>query len=34
VIGLGKKVPKARYPKLLRAVGKAPPQYPPEDDEA
>jgi Plasmid pRiA4b ORF-3-like protein len=33
VIGLGEKVPKARYPKLLKAAGKAPPQYPPEDDD-
>jgi Plasmid pRiA4b ORF-3-like protein len=32
VIGLGEKVPKARYPKVLKAVGKAPPQYPPEDE--
>ena len=34
VIGLGQRVPKARYPKLLKAVGKAPPQYPTEEDEA
>jgi Plasmid pRiA4b ORF-3-like protein len=33
VIGLGEKVPKARYPKLLKAAGKAPPQYPPEDND-
>lgn len=33
VIGLGEKVPKARYPKLLKAAGKAPPQYPTEDDD-
>ncbi len=33
VIGLGEKTPKARYPKLLKAVGKAPPQYPPEDED-
>ena len=32
VIGQGEKVPRARYPKVLKAVGKAPPQYPPEDD--
>jgi hypothetical protein len=32
VIGLGEKTPKARYPKLLKIVGKAPPQYPPEDE--
>ena len=34
VIGLGEKIPKARYPKLLKAAGKAPPQYPTEEDEA
>jgi len=33
VIGLGEKVPKARYPTVLKAVGKAPPQYPTEDEE-
>ena len=33
VIGLGEKAPKTRYPKLLKAAGKAPPQYPPEDEE-
>ena len=33
VIGLGEKVLKTRYPKLLKAVGKAPPQYPPEDED-
>jgi len=34
-IGAGRKVPKARYPKLLASVGEAPPQYPdPEEDEA
>jgi len=33
VIGLGEKTPKARYPKLLKAVGKAPPQYPPKDED-
>ncbi len=32
VIGQGEKVSRARYPKVLKAVGKAPPQYPPEDD--
>jgi hypothetical protein len=31
VVGLGEKVPRARYPKVLKAVGKAPPQHPPED---
>jgi len=33
VIGLGEKAPKTRYPKLLKVVGKAPPQYPPEDED-
>ena len=33
VIGLGEKVPKTRYPKVLAVVGKAPPQYPDVDDE-
>jgi hypothetical protein len=33
VIGLGEKAPKTRYPKLLKAAGKAPPQYPPEDED-
>ena len=28
LVGLGKKIPKARYPKVLATVGKAPPQYP------
>jgi hypothetical protein len=32
VIGFGEKVPKARYPKILKMVGKAPPQYPTEDE--
>jgi hypothetical protein len=32
VIGLREKVPKARYPKTLTTVGKAPPQYPTEDE--
>ena len=32
VIGLGEKVPKARYPKILKTVGKAPPQYPDPDE--
>jgi hypothetical protein len=31
VIGLGEKVPKARYPKILKTVGQAPPQYPDPD---
>jgi hypothetical protein len=33
VIGLGEKAPQTRYPRLLRAAGKAPPQYPPEDED-
>ena len=33
VIGLGEKVPKARYPKVVKSVGTAPPQYPDPDDE-
>ena len=33
VIGLGEKVPKARYPKVLATVGKAPPQYPDLEEE-
>ena len=33
VIGFGEKVPKARYPKILKAVGKAPPQYPTADED-
>ena len=33
VIGLGEKVPKARYPKVIKSVGTAPPQYPDPDEE-
>ena len=33
VMGLGEKVPKARYPKVLATVGKAPPQYPDLEEE-
>jgi hypothetical protein len=33
VIGFGEKVPKARYPKILKTVGKAPPQYPTADED-
>ncbi len=33
LVGLGEKTPKTRYPKLLSSVGKAPPQYPDDDDE-
>jgi hypothetical protein len=32
VIGLGEKAPKTRYPKILKAVGQAPPQYPDPDE--
>lgn len=32
-IGMGEKVPKARYPKVLVSIGKAPPQYPDMDEE-
>lgn len=31
VIGLGEKIPRARYPKVLAVVGNAPLQYPPDD---
>ncbi len=37
VIGMGQKAPKARYPKVLKKVGRAPEQYggwEDEDDEA
>ena len=34
VIGIGEPEPKARYPKVIKTVGDAPPQYgEPEDDE-
>jgi len=33
LVGLGEKTPKTRYPKLISTVGKAPPQYPDDDDE-
>jgi hypothetical protein len=33
VIGFGEKVPKAQYPKILKTVGKAPPQYQTEVDD-
>ena len=33
VIGLGEKVPKARYPKVIKSVGTAPPQYPDPEEE-
>jgi pRiA4b ORF-3-like protein len=32
VIGMGEKVPRVRYPKVLKTVGEAPPQYPSEDE--
>src|SRR5215212_590316 len=32
LIGHGEKAPRTRYPKMLKAVGEAPPQYPPEDE--
>jgi len=32
-IGLGNKVPKARYPKVIKSIGTAPPQYPDPDEE-
>jgi len=32
VIGLGEKVPRARYPRVLATVGQAPPQYPDVDE--
>ncbi len=34
VIGLGQKVAKTRYPKVLKRVGQAPEQYGPWDDDA
>jgi Plasmid pRiA4b ORF-3-like protein len=33
VIGLGKKVARSRYPKILASVGASPQQYPDMDDE-
>ena len=33
VVGFGRKIAKARYPKILKEVGAAPEQYPAEDDE-
>jgi hypothetical protein len=34
LVGMGQKVPRARYPKILASVGQAPEQYPDmEDDE-
>ena len=32
VIGMGEKVPRARYPKVLNTAGEAPPQYTSEDE--
>ena len=33
LIASGAKVPKARYPVIVKSVGTAPPQYPDEEDE-
>jgi len=33
LIRLGEKTPKTRYPRLLSTMGKAPSQYPDDDDE-
>jgi len=33
MVGMGVKVPKARYPKVIKSVGTAPPQYPDLDGE-
>lgn len=33
VIGVGEKVPRGRYPKVIAAVGDAPIQYPPYDED-
>ena len=33
VVGFGRKIAKARYPKILKTVGTAPEQYPQLDDE-
>ena len=34
LIGLGRREPKAAYPRVVKRVGEAPPQYPdPEEDE-
>ena len=33
VIGIGKPVAKARYPKVIKTVGDAPPQYPVADND-
>jgi hypothetical protein len=33
VIGLGEKVPKARYSKVIKSMGTAPPQYPDPEEE-
>ena len=33
VIGRGEKVPKARYPRVIKSMGTAPPQYPDPDEE-
>ena len=33
MVGMGEKVPKARYPKVIKSMGTAPPQYPDPDEE-
>jgi hypothetical protein len=33
VEGIDDKVPKGKYPKLTKQVGKSPPQYPEEDED-
>lgn len=33
LIGLGQKDPKVTYPRVLKEVGKAPPQYPDSDED-
>lgn len=33
LVGMGPKVPRARYPKILASVGQAPEQYPDMEDE-
>jgi hypothetical protein len=33
LVGMGQKVPRARYPKILASVGQAPEQYPDMEDE-
>jgi hypothetical protein len=33
LVGMGQKVARARYPKILASVGQAPEQYPDMEDE-